>query len=171
MTELINKLTEFLKPYLVTKELQAKITVNYQSFGDEEEYRKKWESLLAILDPSVIKSRKWNDYGSGRKWEEIEINLDGVKVNLLGAYYDSPRVESGRSIPITQQEQADMILSQTFQTSNLIWALEHGSKEKVDATLAIVAGAAGKTQVSDEIVEKAANRVITIMHMARDLKA
>ena len=180
MSSVISKFSELIKPHLVSVELQPKVEVDYSTFDHDmkPQYRKKWEELLAVIDPKSIEDRKWTDYNSGYKFEELSVNFEGVKLKLRGALYDSPvtRRPGDQPTVLSQQENADQILTNLFSQgygsygANIVWAFQHGTKEKVDATLSMLATAAGKTTlVSDEVIQKSAEKVLTMLRMAKDL--
>lgn len=172
MNGMIEKAVDFFKPHLVTTTIQPKIKVEFHTYDSSlgDEYRKKWEGLLASLDPSTIKGREWRNYRSGYKYEEIIVDLDGVKIELGGAYYPDPSYKERAEPVLSAQEQADRQLDAIFGQYNFAWAITTASKAKVRNLLAYVQTIAGEKGVDQEVVEKAAERVITLLRLAKDVK-
>lgn len=144
VSNLLKNAVEFFKTRQINAQISPKIQVSYEHWypynvdGVGVALMKEWEVLKAEIDktPSCVKDRKWNTYRSGYKQEELTVEIDGVVMELKGAYYSDPDYKPYKQEePKSILQQANESIDGAVRNTDIIWAITHCSNWKYDALI------------------------------------
>ena len=139
MKDVLKGIADFLRSRRAEVTVGPSIKIDYHTYSWNKDVKlalkDQWEKLQQELNlyPRCIKERKWESYGSGKRYEDITIDIEGVIMKLSGPQYPDPDYEKPEPEPVqTDEEKANEGMDQLLHQTSISWVMTHCSRSRFE---------------------------------------